>query len=476
MRLVTTQLRLKIEALQGGRRREAVSSDRSERILPPTSASALPERPDLEATLVQLGLSWDGDRSLWVRRSRLHLSDLGMGAEGLDPGALRTLTPLVGSRLDGPVVCFDLETTGLQRGTGTVPFLYGWAVVSGDEVEVEQWLLPDLGQEAPLVAAGLEMVQRAGLVVTYNGASFDLPLIRTRAVMTGLARPWPATPHLDLLPLVRRLFRHRLSRCSLRRAEEDLLGRPRVDDVPGSEAPERYRSFLRDGDPAPLLPVLRHNLLDLLSLIRLIEHLERHLEVARPHPSDWYSLGRYAEDRGNLERAGALYLGAESESPPPLDRAAALRRTRMLRRQGLDAEARAAWEAIWERWRDPEAAEALCVDMEHRTADLAGALKLAQEALSTAAVGWDRRFAKRIWRLQARLDSQGLLEKVDPAPAPQSEPSGARRPWAAWLPGGTSYEAWLALKRGRPGRVGSRDGGDVPAGLAAQAKGVSQQR
>lgn len=473
---MTDQLRLKIEALRGGGRSGVAFPPSHRHSLDYRSSAARVEGRVLVPALVELGFSWDDARSLWLRRTSLHLRELGLGAEVLAPAALRSLTPLVGPGLAGPVACFDLETTGLQRGTGTVPFLYGWAVVSGDEVEVEQWLLPDLGQEAPLVEAGLELVKRAGLLVTYNGASFDLPLLRTRAVMTGLARPWPATPHLDLLPLVRRLFRHRLSRCSLKRAEEELLGRPRVDDVPGSEAPERYRSFLRDGNPAPLEPVLRHNLLDLLSLVRLIDHLEGHLEVARPHPSDWYSLGRYAEDRGNLERAGALYRGAESESPPPLDRAAALRRTRMLRRQGLDAEARAAWEVIWERWHDPEAAEALCVDMEHRTADLKGALQLAQEALSGAAVGWDRRFAKRIWRLQARLDSKGLLEKGNPPPLLDPEPSGAPRPWASWLPGGNSYEAWLALKRGRGGRTVTDRGAAVPTTTGRKAQGIIRQR
>lgn len=456
---MTNELRLKIEALRGGRRPGAASVSERPGSLLPQSTAVPAERCASGATMGQLGFGWDEARGIWVRRQRLGLEELGVARGALAAAELRSLTPLVGDKLDGPVVCFDLETTGLQRGTGTVPFLYGWASVNEDVVESEQWLLPDLGQEAPLVGAGLEMVKRSGLLVTYNGASFDLPLLRTRAVMTGVERPWPATPHLDLLPLVRRLFRHRLSRCSLRRAEEELLGRPRVDDVPGSEAPERYRSFLRRADPAVLEPVLRHNLLDLLSLIRLIYHLEGHLELATPHPSDWYSLGRYAEDRGQLERAGALYRGAESAAPPPLDRAAALRRTRMLRRQGLDSEAREAWEAIWARWQDPEAAEALCVDMEHRTADLQGALKLAQAALSTAAVGWDRRFAKRIWRLQARLDSKGLLEKAEPRSLPiaHGEPDGGRRPWASWLPGGNSYEAWLALKRGRSDRKASSD-------------------
>ncbi len=451
---MTTQLRLKIEALQGDRSWPGASpGDRHSaqfRSHPGRDEGAMP------SVLAELNFAWDAGRSIWVRRQHLQLSELGLDRAAMSAAGLRSLSPLLEGELQGPVTCFDLETTGLQRGTGTVPFLYGWALISGAEVEVEQWLLPELGQEAPLVEAALEMIKRAGLLVTYNGASFDLPLLRTRTVMTSLERPWPATAHLDLLPLVRRLFRHRLTRCSLRRAEEELLGRPRLDDVPGSEAPERYRAFLKDGEQEPLAPVLRHNQQDLLSLCQLIDHLERHLDVARPRPADWYSLGRFAEERGNLQRADALYQGAQAESPAPLDRAAALRRTRMLRRQGRDDEARGSWVGIWERWRDPEAAEALCVDLEHRSGDLAGALKLAQEALAIAPLGWDRRFAKRIWRLQSRIDSRSVTAAYQPPPLPDPELAIARRPWASWLPGGTSYEAWLTLKRGRGGKGSGR--------------------
>ncbi|MGC1184017.1 MAG: ribonuclease H-like domain-containing protein [Candidatus Dormiibacterota bacterium] len=441
---MTTQLRLKIEALQGGR---AWVGDPMPGRQPAPRPSPAPGQ--LQSTLAELDFIWDDARSIWVRRQQLRLSDLGLARAAFSAECLRALSPLVEGQLGGPVVCFDLETTGLQRGTGTVPFLYGWALVAGDEVSVEQWLLPDLGQEGTLVEAAVEMIKSAGLLVTYNGASFDLPLLRTRAVMTGLERPWPATPHLDLLPLVRRLFRHRLTRCSLRRAEEELLGQPRLDDVPGSEAPERYRTFLRDGQADPLAPVLRHNQLDLLSLCQLIDHLERHLDTSPPQPSDWYSLGRFAEDRGNLQRADALYLGAQAESPAPLDRAAALRRTRMLRRQGRDEDARLSWLSIWERWHDPEAAEALCVDLEHRCGDLMAALELAQEALAIAPLGWDRRFAKRIWRLQSRIDSRTPAVPARVPKLPDPEVDTPRRPWASWLPGGNSYEAWLTLKRGR---------------------------
>ncbi len=444
---MTGQLQLKLEALRGAR----TSPARRGGLRAGRSMPAVPDRRSRCIALDRLGFSWDGSRSLWARTESLSLGHLGLVAEVMAPLSLRSLSSRVGDAIQGPVVCFDLETTGLQRGSGTVPFLYGWATVSDDRVELEQWLLPELGEEAAFVAAAHESLRRAGLLVTYNGATFDLPLVRTREVMAGLDLPWPATPHLDLLPLVRRLFRHRLVRCSLRRAEEELLRRPRQDDVPGSEAPARYRAFLRHPEASALAPVVAHNRQDLLSLIRLIAHLEQHLKGPPPHPSDWYSLGRYAEDRGNFERADELYFSAQTRSPAPLDRAAALRRSRMLRRQGHDEEARAGWEAIWERWHDPEAAEALCIDMEHRTGDPRGALRVAQTALEDAPVGWDRRFAKRVWRLEARLGGAGRNRdrpSSDPPEASRVELDPSR-PWASWLPGGASYAAWVALQRGR---------------------------
>jgi hypothetical protein len=326
---------------------------------------------------------------------------------------------------------------------------------------LEQWLLPELGEEGPLVRSALTQISQSALLLTYNGSSYDLPLLRARMLMAGIDRPWPATAHLDLLPVVRRLFRHRLDRCTLRVVEEDLLGQGRGHDLPGREAPERYWRFLESGDPAPLAEVVRHNEQDVLSLLSLVQRLGRHLELEGAQPSDWLSLGRFVEARGDLPAAQAAYRMAERVAPPPLDRAAALRRARLLRREGKAVEALQVWQSLWERWRDPEAAEAICVDLEHRQRDVAAALSLAREALQEASAGWDQRFAKRIWRLRTRL---GAAQEVDDSARSFHATAGQDRPWATWLPGGESYEAWLVLRRGaRPVAVISRGADRVVA-------------
>ena len=434
--MVTSELRLRLGALQGDPRLGL-----SPRVpAAQTSASPVLDEEGRSAGFRQLGFDWDGRRGLLVRSLDMSTADLGISADLLAADRLHNLSDVV-PKVPTTITYFDLETTGLQRGTGTVPFLYGWAVITGDRVHFEQWLLTQLGQEAPLVEAAISQLRATDLLVTYNGASYDLPLLRTRMVMAGVDRAWPATPHLDLLPMVRKLFRHRLDRCSLRRVEESVLGLSRDHDLPGREAPELYWQFLRSGDPLPLAAVLEHNQQDVLSLARLLERLVRHVDLEGPHPSDWLSLGRFIEARGDLRGAEGVYRRAETCSPPPLDRAAALRRARLLRRQGLEDQARQAWSSIWERWHDPEAAEAMCIDLEHRQNDLGGALELAREGLRAAPVGWDQRFARRIWRLQSRLGPTG----------PGVPSAGGRtvgKPWSGWLPGGESYEAWIALRRG----------------------------
>jgi hypothetical protein len=461
--VVTTELRLKLSALRGDSNL-SLAPRRIGGEPSPATIDGLIDRSETVARINEAGFSWDSRRDIFVRKVAVPLSDLGLSAADFSPGRLGALSAVVPTAPPLTITFFDLETTGLQRGTATVPFLYGWSTLRGEELTVEQWLLPELGQEAPLVRAALDQIKAASLLVTYNGASYDLPLLRTRMVMAGVDRAWPATPHLDLLPVVRRLFRHRLDRCSLRRVEEALLQQPRSDDIPGGEAPARYWQFLSSGDPAPIIDVVRHNQQDVVSLARVLDHLARHLELEEPLPSDWLSLGRFIEARGDLSGADGVYRRAERFSPPPLDRAAALRRARLLRRQGLEDEARQAWLAIWERWHDPEAAEAVCIDLEHRQRDPAAALELVREVLREAPVGWDQRFVRRMWRLQGRLGVSALA--VGSQPVRQLKAADSK-PWSGWLPGGESYEAWLALRRG--GRRATQSPGSM-VGLAKTAE------
>ena len=158
---------------------------------------------------------------------------------------------------------------GWPRRPGTLAWLIGLGWWEADRFRQVQLLLPDHGEERCLLAALEATIPAAAWLVTYNGRGFDWPLLVARYRLARRAAPVHAG-HLDLLPVVRRLFRHRMADARLRTAEAELLGLHRVGDVEGWEIPGRYLEFLRGGPAEPLVDIVRHNDQDVRSLARLL--------------------------------------------------------------------------------------------------------------------------------------------------------------------------------------------------------------
>lgn len=223
---------------------------------------------------------------------------------------------------DVPLVCLDTETTGLGTATGTVAFLVGLGWWEDDRFRQAQLILPDQADEPGLLTAITAIIPPGAWLVTYNGRSFDWPLLETRYRLRRLAPP-PLAGHLDLLPVARRLFRHRLPDTRLRTVERDVLGIVRHGDVDGALIPGRYLEALRLGDPAGLLDVVRHNDLDVLALARLLSHLDASLAEASAWPAvppgDLAGLGRAYRRAGRFDEALACLdaaIGAPARSRP----------------------------------------------------------------------------------------------------------------------------------------------------------------
>ena len=162
------------------------------------------------------------------------------------------------------LVFFDLETTGLNGGAGTVAFVVGFGCFEGSRFHVWQFVLPSFAGERHVLAAVTAAVSRAHTLVTFNGKSFDVPFMEMRWLYHRLETPLPALRHLDLVHPARRFWGPETG--GLGALEARVLGFRRRDDVPGFEIPSRYFDYLRSGDPAPLRDVLSHNRLDLASL------------------------------------------------------------------------------------------------------------------------------------------------------------------------------------------------------------------
>jgi len=222
-----------------------------------------------------------------------------------------------------PLVCLDTETTGLATAAGTLAFLVGLGWWEGSRFRQVQLLLPDHADEPALLAELASRIPSTAWLVTYNGRGFDWPLLVARYRMARESPPAHAG-HLDLLPLVRRVFRHRMTDARLASVESELLGLQRHADVGGWEIPGRYLEYLRNGDPGGLLAVVHHNREDVRSLGRLLVHVDRgYADGERWHeapPGDLAGLARAF--------AGA---GRHAEALACVDAALAGSRTSVLR-------------------------------------------------------------------------------------------------------------------------------------------------
>jgi uncharacterized protein YprB with RNaseH-like and TPR domain len=170
------------------------------------------------------------------------------------------------------IVFLDTETTGLAGGTGTVAFLVGLGYISEDGLVVDQYLMRDFDEEYPLLQDMINLLKRFKVLVTFNGKSFDWPLLESRLIYSRM-RPisWEDS-HLDLLHTARRLWSSRLENCSLTTLEENILGRRRIDDIPGSQIPSIYLDYLQTRKSDEMKRVIQHNEWDITAMAALLVH------------------------------------------------------------------------------------------------------------------------------------------------------------------------------------------------------------
>lgn len=347
--------------------------------------------------------------------------------ELVDFESLRLLDSAMAPDRDNPTpraVFIDLETTGLSGGAGTVAFLVGCAYFDAGALQVRQFLLSSFTAERALLSAAAELFEDADLIVTYNGKTFDVPMMETRWAFHRLPAPLDGVPHFDMLHPARRLWRTRSTLtddggCRLTTLERMLLNLRRVGDVDGFEIPGRFFQFLRTGDARPLEPVLEHNRLDLVSLAAVTSRALRLAGGGEPACRDGVealAVGRVLERGGALDRAEACYRRA-AESPCVETRAEALYRLGLGSRRAGRFEDAAGW------WRQLVAAtetvrrrghaldslrefaiEALAIHQEHRVRNLHAARELALFALNENAENGASRRADGLRHRLARLD------------------------------------------------------------------------
>jgi uncharacterized protein YprB with RNaseH-like and TPR domain len=389
---------------------------------------------DADATAEILGGQWresSGHRFLVIdrtyrpghRHGRLTLVDHVLPDEGSWQEVLTN-----GGAKSSPgqrALFIDLETTGLAGGAGSYAFLVGCGWFERSTFRVRQFFMSSYTAERLLLETLAELAASAHLVVSYNGKTFDLPLIETRFLFNRLATPFAGIPHLDMLHPARRLWRADdgggvpvAANCRLSVLEQTVCGHTRQDDVPGFEIPGRYFHYVRTGDPRPLQGVVEHNRLDLLSLAlmtaraaQLVEEGPASVKTVR----EAVGLGRLYERAGMRTKARACFaracgmddaspvgrvhsevgrgrsgVGRVLSDPADADTGAVVEAlwayALLCRREHHYRDAAAAWRQLIEMKRCPphvfrEATEALAVYHEHRLRDPGAAMTFAMKSL-----------------------------------------------------------------------------------------------
>jgi hypothetical protein len=325
------------------------------------------------------------------------------------------------------VVFFDVETTGLSGGAGTLAFLAGCGWFEADSFRVRQFFLSGpAGERAMLDALG-EIFDEASLLVTFNGRSFDVPVMEMRWAFHRRATPTDGLPHFDMLPPARRLWGIEADQsCSLTSLERSLLGVHRRGDVPGFEIPTRYFQFLRTGDPATVEGVLEHNRQDVISLAAVTAYalgLARGGPEACRLPGEQLGLGRLYERAGEASRATTAYelAGGTAQGDRAVRRQALARLAELRRRARRYDEAAEAWRDVLE-LSDVECAatplgrratEALAIHHEHRARDFEAARRYAETLTTASTSSAAERARHRLQRLDRKLGLKRELKIFD---------------------------------------------------------------
>lgn len=284
----------------------------------------------------------------------------------------------------------DTETSGLSLGSGTIIFLFGCCFFSDNGLEVIQVFLEDPASELIFLAKIDELVQNHKCLVSYNGKSFDIPMLRARMVLNRLPYNTLAKPHLDLLHFARSLWKLRLESRKLSDIENDILAFKRSDDeVPGWLVPQMYQDYLSTGDSSPLEGVFYHNRNDVVSLAALFSYITRLVSDKNALESanflDIISIGSLYKKSGNFKLSEDFYQhGMRRTDPSDLDNRILRDFAQTLKKQNKWFEAVELWKVAAKK-DDPTSCVELAKYFEHREIDPISALNWVETAIAIVA-------------------------------------------------------------------------------------------
>ena len=234
-----------------------------------------------------------------------------------------------------------------------------------------QYFMRDQSEEKAMMFAVAEALRRFDWAVTFNGRSFDFPLLATRFILSRIRPRLDQLAHLDLLHACRRIWARApfAARAGLRLGslESALLAHRRPTDVPSWQVPEIYFDYLRSGDAEELRGVFAHNVEDILSMVSLVGIVDSGYGIVA---KSWdcrishavAGIGRIHEMDGRFDIAAEAYAAALAESLQPETAARyAFSLSLIYKRRGDWSKAASIWEKLAEGKGRPAAAA--CVEL-----------------------------------------------------------------------------------------------------------------
>ena len=313
--------------------------------------------------------------------------------------------------------CFlDTETTGLSGGTGTYAFLIGCGSIEPDGFRVRQFFMRDYGEEASQLHALSQYLARFDVLITYNGKTFDQPLLETRYRMVRQRPPFARMEHLDLLFGARRLWKIRLDSCKLTHLEHQILGVEREGDLPGELIPYYYFDYVRTQRAVKLIPILHHNVIDIVTLACLTaivpEAFRSPSTVPVRHGTDLLGIARWLLQAERTEESLALLRRALELGLPDAHLFRTMLEIGLLEKKLGNDQASVAMFSDLAASRNPfqaRAFEELAKFYEHRERNYAMALEMSRSAQALAT---GEEIDRRVERLRARLSKRSAAGRL----------------------------------------------------------------
>lgn len=311
---------------------------------------------------------------------------------------------------------FDTETSGLSLGAGSIVFMFGGCYFSNNGLEVRQYFLDDPTSEPYFLTLVDKLIVEHKCLVSYNGKSFDIPILRTRMVLNHLKSDIFGQNHLDLLYFSRMIWKMRLESRRLSDIEKEILFFTRnEEEVPGWIVPQLYQDYLITGNALPMKGIFYHNEKDVVSLAALFLHLAKAIStiesISLMDSQDILSIGRIFQKKGNIEASEEFYkLGLNNLDIKDIDVKVAQNFACLLKRQNKWTEAIRFW-TIAANNNDIGSCVELSKYYEHHTKDLNLALFWAEKALKICEGTLSSNQFNRLFHRKKRISGKILLNE-----------------------------------------------------------------